>query len=264
MTGRVQAFEFNELAGCPAFVRDSIVEALGAGLRWGGMYDAVGPIFAEFLSRSGADAVLDVCSGSGEPASILLDALARAGAPGPRFALSDLFPNVPALEVVAARHPGRVEVVRAPVDATAVPTEVDRGARTIISAFHHFPPDLARRILADCVAKRRAVFIVEALRRDLRSLLSILPAMTVAALVNPLRTRSDRAKKALATWVVPVVPAAGLWDAVVSDLRSYREDELRALVEPLGGGYAWECREAGYFPGGRALCFYGVPPRPTT
>lgn len=261
MTGRVHAFEFNERPECPAFVRDSIVEALGAGLRWGRMYDAVGPIFAEFLERSGCDAVLDVCSGSGEPASILLDALDRAGARAPRFALSDLFPNVPTMEAVAARHPGRVEVVREPVDATAVPAAIDRGARTIISAFHHFPPDLAAAILADCVAKRRAVFVVEALRRDLRSLLSILPAMTVAALVNPLRARRDRVKKALATWVVPIVPAAGLWDAVVSDLRSYREDELRALVAPLGGGYLWEGREARYRPGGRALCFFGLPPR---
>lgn len=256
---RLHAFEFNERPECPAFVRDAIVEALGTGLRWGRMYDAAGPIFAEFCARAGCDEVLDLCSGSGEPVSILLDALARTGTKAPRFVLSDLFPNVATMAGVASRHPGQVEVVGAPVDATDVPARVDRPARTVISAFHHFPPDLARRILADCVQKRRAVFVLEALRGDLRSLLSILPAMTAAMLVNPLVARRDRLKKALCTFALPVVPLTGLWDAVVSDLRIYDERALRALVEPLGGGFTWECREAEFFPGGKALCFYGIP-----
>ncbi|MCO5165430.1 MAG: class I SAM-dependent methyltransferase [Planctomycetes bacterium] len=258
---RVHAFEFNERPECPRFLREAIVEALGTGLRWGRIYDGVGPVFAEFCARAGCDEVLDLCSGSGEPVSILLGALARAGVAAPRFVLSDLLPNVPAMEQVAARHPGRIEVVARPVDATAVPAEVDRPARTVISAFHHLPPDLARGLLADCVARRRAVFLLEALSGDLRGLLAILPAMTAAALATPLLTRRDRLKKALATWAVPVVPALGLWDAVVSDLRTYRADELRAMVAPLGGGYAWEHREVPFFPGGRATCFFGVPPR---
>lgn len=261
MTGRmrVHAFEFNERPEVPRFVRDAIVEALGTGLRWGRIYDGVGPVFAEFCARAGCDEVLDLCSGSGEPVSILLEALDRTGAPAPRFVVSDLFPNVPALEQVAARHPGRVRVVARPVDATDVPTDVDRRARTVISAFHHFPPDLARRILADCVAKRRAVFLLEALAGDLRGLLAILPAMTAGMLATPLLTRRDRLKKALAIYASPVVALTGLWDAVVSDLRTYRADELRAMVAPLGGGYAWEHREVPFFPGGRASCFFGVP-----
>lgn len=256
---RVHAFEFNERPECPRFLRDAIVEALGTGLRWGRIYDGVGPVFAEFCARAGADEVLDLCSGSGEPVSILLEALSRSRVAPPRFLVSDLFPNVPSLRQVAARHPGLIEVVERPVDATDVPADVDRRARTVISAFHHFPPALARRILADCVAKRRAVFLLEALTGDLRGLLAILPAMTAGMLATPLLTRRDRLKKALATYVVPVVPLTGLWDAVVSDLRTYRADELRAMVEPLGGGYTWERREVPFAPFGRASCFFGVP-----
>lgn len=255
----VRAFEWNDLAACPRFIREAIVEALGRGLREGGLYDAVGPVFAEFCARAGCGEVLDLCSGSGEPASILLGALDRAGAPAPRFVLSDLFPNVPAMEQVAARHPGRVEVVRDPVDATDVPPAVDRPARTVISAFHHFAPEVARRLLADCVAKRRAVFIVEPMAGDARSLLSTLPPLTAAALGAPLHARRDRWKKVLCTYALPIVPLLGLWDAVVSDLRIYRERELRALVAPLGPGHAWEYREVDNGWGGRIPCFYGVP-----
>lgn len=257
---RVRSFEFNDTPGCPAFIRDSIVETLGLGLRWGRIYEGVGPVFAEFCERARVDTMLDLCSGSGEPASIFLGALERAGASPPRFVLSDLFPNVASMERVAARHPGRVDVVRQPVDATSVPAEVDQGARTVISAFHHFAPDLARGILADCVAKRRAVFIVEALAGDLRSLLSIIPVMVPAVLANPVHAGRDNALKALFTWALPVIPVLGFWDAVISDVRIYRERELRALVEPLGGDYSWEYREVPFFPGGRASCFYGVPP----
>lgn len=256
---RIHAFEFNERAECPAFVRDAIVETLGTGLRWGRVYDGAGPIFAEFCERARCDTVLDLCSGSGEPVAILLEALARRGAPAPRFVLSDLFPNVAAMQRVAEQHPGMIDVVTRPVDATDVPADVDRGARAVISALHHFPPPLAARLLADCVARRRAVFLLDAMAGDVRSLLSILPYMTAALLATPLLARRDRVLKALATYALPVVPLAGLWDAVVSYARSYGEEELRAMVAPLGGGYAWEYRELPFAPCGKAMCFYGVP-----
>lgn len=256
---RLHAFEFNERPEVPAFVRDAIVETLGTGLRWGRIYDGAGPIFAEFCERARCDTVLDLCSGSGEPVSILLEALARQGARAPRFVLSDLLPNVAAMRRVAARHPGQIDVVARPIDATCVPAEVDRGARSVISALHHFPPALAARLLADCVARRRAVFLLDAMAGDARSLLAVLPSMTAAVFATPLLAERDRLLKALATYALPVVPLAGLWDAVVSCLRSYDEADLRAMVAPLGGGYAWEYRELAFFPGGRAMCFYGVP-----
>lgn len=259
---RIHAFEFNDSAWCPRFIRDSIVETLGTGLRWGRIYDPAGPVFADFCARAGCDAVLDLCTGSGEPASILIDAVRRSGREPPRFVLSDLFPNVPSMERVAARHDGKIEVVRDPVDATAVPERVDRPARTVVSAFHHFPPALAARILADCVAKRRAVFVLEGFPRRLSRLLSIVPAMAAALLANPFRTRRDRLLKALFTYVLPIIPIAGFWDAVVSVLRVHSETDLRAMVEPLGGGYEWTYRELPFFPLGRAVAFYGIPPRP--
>lgn len=256
---RIHAFEFNDHPSCPRFVRDSIVETLGTGLRWGRFYDPVGPVFAEFCRRAGADSILDLCTGTGMPVSILLDVLARQGGPAPRFALSDLFPNLPALEKVATHHPGRLEIVAVPVDATDVPAAVDRPARTVFNAFHHFAPDLAGRILADCVRKRRAIFVLESFTHELRRLRSILPVMTAAIFANPFLTRRDRLLKLLLTLPVPVIPLAGLWDAVVSILRTHTEEELRALVAPLGNGFAWEYRRIPFGWGGCATVFFGVP-----
>jgi hypothetical protein len=259
--GRVEAFEWNDLAWAPHWLREGIVEILGLGLRWGKIYVPVAPIFARFLERAGTREVLDLASGSGEPCSILIAALEKQGFEPPRFTVSDLFPNVASLSAVAARHPGKIDVVERSVDATDVPPEIDRPARTIVTAFHHMSPELARKILADCVAKRRAIFIVEAFRRSFLGMLSVLPGMILGTLANPFLARRDRALKILFTFVIPLIPLAGFWDAMVSWMRIHSEAELRAMVAPLPG-YQWEFVTVPFFPFGKATVWLGLPAVP--
>ena len=255
---RVHAFEFNDLASCPRVVRESIVETLGLGLRWGRAIDCLGPLFADFCARTRCDAVLDLCSGSGEPVSILLDALVRRGLRPPRFLLSDHDPHVAAMRRVAARHPGLVEVVDEPLDACDVPARHDRAARSIINALHHLPPPLAARLIADSVAKRRALFVAEGFPRSLLRMAASLPILLAAGAVNPLIAPRERWQKLLVTWATPVVAVTGLWDAAVSAVRMHGEAELRAMAAGARG-YEWEYREVPFFPGGRATVFWGIP-----
>ena len=51
-----------------------------------------------------------------------------------------------------------------------------------------------------------------------------------------------RVSRLLLTYVVPIVPLATLWDGVVSCLRVYAPEELRALVSGIAGAdrYVWE------------------------
>ena len=255
---RVHAFEFNDLPSCPRVVRESIVETLGLGFRWGRVLDGVGLVFADFCERARCASVLDLCSGSGEPVSILLDALARRGLPPPRFLLSDLYPDVAAMRRVADRHPGLVEVVGEPVDACDVPARHDQPARTIINALHHLPPPVAARLIADTVAKRRALFVVEGFPRSLRRMAAAVPMLLVAGAFNPLLAPRDRWLKLLCAWATPVVAVTGMWDAVVSALRMYDETELREMAAGARD-YDWEYREVPYAPGGRAVVFWGIP-----
>ena len=46
---RHHLIEFNERSECPKFIRDSVVETLGLGLRWVKMGNIIGPPFAEFI-----------------------------------------------------------------------------------------------------------------------------------------------------------------------------------------------------------------------
>jgi hypothetical protein len=65
----------------------------------------------------------------------------------------------------------------------------------------------------------------------------------LAVLLLTPRIRTWSWARLLLTYVVPVVPLLVLWDGVVSCLRSYRADELRALTAGLDEGYTWEVGE---------------------
>jgi hypothetical protein len=258
MSKRVQLFEFHERAECPPFLRESVVETLGRGLRWLDMSAAIGPAFAAFGRQARCARVLDLCSGSGAPASLLLEWLQRHGEPMPQLVLSDLFPNEPALAAVQARHPHHVSFDRTPVDATAVPAELDHDTRLVINAFHHFAPADAARIVADAVAQRKSLFIYEGFPRDLARFLPTGPAMLPALYLNPLLAPRHRLAKALFTYLLPLIPMIATWDGIVSVLRIYGEAELRAMTAGADG-YRWEYREVPYGRGGRAVIFSGIP-----
>jgi hypothetical protein len=256
---RLQLFEFNDLPQVPAPLRDTIVETLGRALRWGRMLEGLVPPLRRFLDEAGTGEVVDLCAGAGGPATILAGELAKTGG-GVRLLLTDLFPRVEDWEAARAAHPAAIDFVAEPVDATALPPAIGDGrARTVINAFHHFPPALAQAILRDAVATSRGVFVSEAFGRNPLEFAAFGPAALPALAAAPLLTRRDRLAKALLTWASPVALLAGTWDGLVSTLRIYEEDDIRAMVAGFGDGWRWEFGTYPYWPGGRGRYFYGVP-----
>jgi hypothetical protein len=253
---RLQLFEFNDLSATPAPLRETIVETLSRALAWGRMMRGLVAPLREFLAAAGTDRVLDLCAGAGGPASILRGEFTRAGLEPPRFTMTDLFPRVDAWAPLAAHG---LDYVEEPVDATAIPPSLGAGrARTVINAFHHFPPGLATAIIADAVRSSRGLFISEAFARNPLGFATFGPAGLPALLANPLLARRDRAWKALLTWATPIALAAGLWDGLVSTLRMYTEDELRAMTE-AAPGFTWRFGTYDAPFGARGTYFWGVP-----
>jgi hypothetical protein len=251
--------EFSEARGVPKFLRESLQDIFGRGVRWGKFYDDVGPLLADFCIRSKSDAVLDLASGTGEAVAVLIDVLAKQQSTAPRFILSDASPDVSALARVVSRYPQKLEALREPIDPSAVRPEVDPPARSVLTAFHHFSPEEAKGLFADCVARRRAIFILEGFPRSVLRMSAIMPVMLLATLAHPFVTERARLLKAFFTFVVPIIPILGLWDAIVSALRIYDERELRAMTERYNDDYCWEYHEVPYFPLGRATVFLGIP-----
>lgn len=252
---RLQLFEFNDLARIPAPLRDTIVETLSRALEWGHMLDGLVPYLEQFLDEAGADEILDLCAGAAGPAMILAPSLTRA-----RLLLTDLFPCLEQWEIARAKFPDVIDFVAEPVDATAIPPALASGrARTVINAFHHFPPALAEAILKDAVASSRGIFVSEAFGRNPLQFLSFAPAGLSALAANPVLAKKDRAAKAMLTWATPVALLAGIWDGLVSTMRIYTEEDIRRMVAPFGAHWRWEFGSYDYWPRGRGQWFYGVP-----
>ena len=195
-----------------------------------------------------------MCSGGGGPWLTLERELAKSGTV--RVTLTDLYPNAGALSDARARSDGRLAVRTTPVDATDVPADLT-GVRTMFSSFHHFPPDLARAILADAVRQRRAIVVVEAINSRAIGLVG-LPLQIPAMLVMTPFVRPFRWSRLLFTYLIPLIPLLVLFDGTVSMLRIYQPDELRALVAGVPGheSYTWDIGEA---PGVGPIHLVGTP-----
>jgi hypothetical protein len=265
---RVHLFEVAEQEWCPHVVRDALTDYLTFMIERGQPYAPAIPILAAALNRAmrrgrqdetigAADEltaertpdtidVVDLAAGAGGPWRSLVSALTLAGTPV-RVRLTDRHPNMAAYARLALETNGRATGDPRPVSADAVPANLT-GFRTMFSAFHHFAPADARRVLANAAAQRTSIAVFEATRRDLRAVLLMCLTPLFVVVATPF-IRPFRWTRLLLTYVVPVIPLAVLFDGVVSCLRTYTPAELRVLArESAPDGYTWEAGEIGNGP----------------
>lgn len=256
---RLQAFEFHERDWFPASFRNAITEVLRALSFEMRVHDVIRPVLEGLLERTGADNVIDLCSGAGGPILAIQQLLARSDRYVPVL-LTDKYPNIDAFQQAERAGGGLVRGHRAPVDATQVPAELS-GVRTLFNAFHHFDPPAARSILADAYHKRQPIAIFEITERSCFNTLSIFPASFIAMLLLMPRMRSRRPEWWLFTYLLPILPAAFGWDGFISCLRSYTANEFEKLTEGLADEhYAWTSGRVSVHGGPMHVNFYlGVP-----
>ena len=236
---RLSLFEFEDLEWLPQVWRDQITELLHHQIASRGIYRAIVPLIVETLNATKTDRIVDLGSGSGGDIVGLHEAIDAACGKEIAVRLSDKFPNLEAFKRIEAATGGRVGHIARSVDATNVPGDVT-GLRTMFTAFHHLPPQLAAKILSDAVRSRSPILVAEFTERTLFNVVR-------AALLGPLIALFDSAfirpfglKRLLWTYLVPVTPLLYSWDAVASHIRTYSVDELDELTAGLTEtGYTW-------------------------
>jgi hypothetical protein len=229
---RQRWFEIHDQPWFPSYFRDLVTEGLEAVWNQNRTYRPIAARLREAVRASGAERIVDLCSGGGGPWAGLYDEVAGGSIP---VTLTDLYPNA-----LLARRRGRgMEAWAQPVDARQVPAEL-RGFRTIFSSFHHFDPEAARAMLADAFEHREGIAVVEGARRDAWTMVAV-TAVPLLALRAAVTARPFRWDRILWSCVIPVVPAV-LWvDGILSCLRSYSLNDLRELTEGLSAAdYAWQ------------------------
>ena len=223
--------EIEDHPWCPRAVRDGVTDWLGFMANATKAYNAVAPKIRAAMSATRTTSIVDLCSGGGGPWLTLERELAASGPV--RVELTDLYPNLDAFESIHEQSGGRCTFRRESIDATDVPVGLD-GVRTMFTAFHHFPPDLARAIIADAVRKRRAIAIFEPVDQRVLPLLVMPLQIMGMAMLTPF-VRPFTWSRLVLTYVVPLIPFIVFFDGTVSVLRIYSLDELRELVEGIPG-----------------------------
>jgi hypothetical protein len=244
---RLHLLEIEDQPWCPPSVRDGVTDFLQFMADAGRVYDPAAPVLADALRRAGASTVVDLAAGAGGPWRSLLPALGAHGA-APRVRLTDRHPNGAAFARVARDTGAAVTGHPAPVDATALPDEL-AGFRTIFAALHHFRPAGVRAILGDAVRRGDGVAAFEPMHRSARALLLTCLTPLAVLLATPF-IRPFRWSRLFWTYVLPAIPLVVLVDGIVSCLRTYTPEELRALAADVDGatGYAWSAGEVGAGP----------------
>jgi hypothetical protein len=248
---RLHLFEFEDFDWYPRALRDMETDLLHLAISKLGVYEPAVPHIARLLERSKQDRVIDLCSGGAGPWPELLDVIERTVGRPVRVTLTDKFPNLVAFQEARVRSGRRIDFVETSVDATRVPAEL-RGVRTIFTAFHHFPPELARAIVRDAFEQKTPIAIFESTARTPHSALLTAFSPLIAMAITPF-VRPFRLKRLVWTYAVPVVPLVAGWNGVVSTLRTYSPEELAELVAELrSNDYVWET--------GREPPKVGLPP----
>jgi len=234
---RRQLVELEDLSWFPRVIRDGLTSYLAWVSELTGQIEFLLPPLERLLRRTGENELLDLCSGGAGPMPQVVARLRSRGLTV-HATLSDFYPNREALAHACAGSDGTLDWIERPIDALRVPEELP-GVRTMWNAFHHFPPERAREILASAVRARRPIAVFEFLTREPLQLVGLCISPFVALLTAPL-WRPFRMANVFFSWLVPVIPLVVFWDGIVSWLRIYDEDELRELVTPLADVYEWE------------------------
>lgn len=253
---RLHLIELEDQPWFPTVIRDLATDYLQFIQERFRIDRAMTPLVRRALDEGRADQIVDLCSGGSGPLLGVVTDLAAEGRTI-RATLTDLYPNLPAFEKIAAASRGLVRYERDPIDARRVPPRL-AGLRTIFNAFHHLRPADARAVLHAAAADRQPIAILEISERSLRTapvLLSPLFVWIATPFMRPFTW-----PRFFWTYVLPLVPLTVLWDGIVSQLRAYTVDELYGLAE----GSAPMRWEAGQVPiargNGRLTYLIGFAP----
>jgi hypothetical protein len=256
---RIQFIEIHDQPWLPSLLRHEITDALQFGLNLFKAYAPIVPRLQSALDSTDSQSIVDLCSGGGGPWAALSRKLhGKAGKL--QIWLTDKYPNPGAVQNVRSDSGNDIRFHADSVDAMRVPDEL-KGMRTMFTSFHHFSPDEARAILQNAVDAREGIAIFEATRRAPSTIAFMLVWVAILCAGTPW-IRPFRWSRLLWTYLVPIVPMVLLFDGVVSCLRTYRPQELRAIVEKLNGSkYQWEIDEqSGRVP---ITCLIGFPEGPS-
>jgi hypothetical protein len=240
--GGARFFEFHDQKWFPKHLRDGVTDALQFILSLGGIYRPIVPRLNKSVEATGAERIVDLCSGGGGPWLWLYRLLRVDGGRSIDICLTDKYPNIAAFENAQRKTGGQITFYPGFVDAAALPREF-AGFRTIFTSFHHFTPDEAIGILQNAAYDGQGIGVFEAAKRDPWTILLTVLMLPAGFLTAPF-ARPFRISRLFWTYIIPLIPLVLFFDGVVSCLRAYSQKELSLLAAQVKAeNYVWQIGE---------------------
>lgn len=236
MIPRISLFEFNDQPWYPKRFRGYLTDILGFFISKKNLYDPVNNLVKNTLQQLNCHEIVDLCSGSGEPALQLRESLIN-DIPEIKLILTDKFPDQKKIKEFS-KYGASIQYKDQSIDATNFPKDL-KGFRTLFSSFHHFNPQKAKQILQDAVNNEAPIGIFEFTERTWVGLFFTVFATIQALIITPF-IKPFSIQRLFWTYILPIFPVTLLWDGLVSNLRSYHHHELKKLSSDLTNNtYHW-------------------------
>lgn len=226
---RIHLFEFEDQKWFPTLLRNYTTDFLQFLSNKMKVYEPVVEEINEALRKSNTSTIIDLGSGSGGGLLWLGNELKRNN-PELKIILTDFFPNKIAFEQTKKRAP-YFDYSLDSVDARNVPQYLT-GFRTQFLSFHHFKPQDAMMILQNAVDRKQPIGIFEIQDKTFPSMLAMFLSPLSVLLTTPF-IHPFRLGRLIFTYLIPILPLVVLWDGIVSSLRTYSVEELKALVDSI-------------------------------
>ncbi|WP_232834895.1 DUF2798 domain-containing protein [Pleomorphovibrio marinus] len=253
---RIQLFEFEDQIWFPIFLRNKMtlyLVALHSLIRTARQLENLVDRGLQFVSKP---QIVDLGSGAGGPiVEVFLKLKTRF--PKLNLMLTDFHPNTEFLDKFNAQED--ITYGRVPTDATLKIHH--SGLRTMISCFHHFPPDAARNILLNAQEEEQPILIFEISDNSFPKWLwwTAFPVAFVGVFFITPKVRPFTWQQFLFTYLIPLLPLFIAWDGAVSNARTYTIEDLKSLIDSLPkSSYQWETGKLSG-KGGNKIYLLGYP-----
>lgn len=235
---RLQLFEFCDQTWLKGPWREAYLDGLNTTFKMFKFHDGLTKPFSKWLMDSKSNQVLELCSGGGGPIDTLIKSSVQNSNGDLKIILSDLNPDLKAFEAIKNKYPNNIDYIKDSTDATNT-KELNANLIFMCSSFHHFSPEMAKKILLNASKNSNGIFIKEILSRNffnmISSVFNLFPLM-----LTPFFSGRFTLFKFLITTIVPIVPLMIIFDGIVSVFRTYTTEEIIAMMpEEMKKNWQW-------------------------
>lgn len=213
--------ELEDYTWFPPLLRRYQLEYIGSLVKWLKIYKPLVPILLEMKAATDFQKVIDLCSGSGEPAIYMHQQTGNSYS----TVLTDKFPPPFATQQC-------VTYINESIDALHINPEPST-MYSMYNAFHHFTSAEQLQLIKKIIQSQSSIMIVEILTPSIYTCLSVLLSGTLLQWITSAFVKPFSLKRLFFTYIIPINIFTVVYDGLISVLRSKSVKQYNQLINGI-------------------------------